>query len=269
MKYMTFNSSCSYAGVANMLECHGMDVGDREIVLDMGLPFLFSRENGVYSAGPMLQTADWFNLYLIPRGFCMKETRVDREKVMEFLQSAECAMLGLAVTERSKHAVICTGMREGRYYFLNNKWQHSPEPETLLLTKEELQKRLGDRTMIAVLQKTQPKTADLTSYFQKSVDVLECLKVDLSSFCSQEKNLQELAEGRDRLFRAILLDAVTMLELLGESKLKEALQFVQRQFLVALKEGKPQILKDQISMPILENAIDAYEQLIQNRISNT
>ena len=41
MKYMTFNSSCSYAGLANLLSFYGVDIEDREIALQMGLPFLF------------------------------------------------------------------------------------------------------------------------------------------------------------------------------------------------------------------------------------
>lgn len=55
MKYMTFNSSCSYAGLANLLAFYDIDVGDREIALDMGLPYLFAKEQEKYLAGPMLQ----------------------------------------------------------------------------------------------------------------------------------------------------------------------------------------------------------------------
>ena len=40
MKYMTFNSSCTYAGLANMLMERGIDVEDYEIALEMKLPFL-------------------------------------------------------------------------------------------------------------------------------------------------------------------------------------------------------------------------------------
>ena len=43
-KYMTFNSSCSYAGLANMLLRYGVDTQDREIARDMKLPFLFACE---------------------------------------------------------------------------------------------------------------------------------------------------------------------------------------------------------------------------------
>lgn len=38
MKYMTFNSSCAFAGVANMLAAYGIDKEDREIALGMQLP---------------------------------------------------------------------------------------------------------------------------------------------------------------------------------------------------------------------------------------
>lgn len=40
MKYMTFNSSCTYAGLANMLMDKDIDVEDYEIALEMKLPFL-------------------------------------------------------------------------------------------------------------------------------------------------------------------------------------------------------------------------------------
>lgn len=89
MKYMSFNSSCSYAGLANMLEYYGIETEDRQIALDMGLPFLFSKEENAYSAGPMLQTAEWFHLYLKPRGFRMTETRLQREAVVAVIERAE------------------------------------------------------------------------------------------------------------------------------------------------------------------------------------
>ena len=47
MKYMTFNSSCSYAGVANMLAQYHFAVDDRTIAMGMKLPYLFTYEDGV------------------------------------------------------------------------------------------------------------------------------------------------------------------------------------------------------------------------------
>ena len=48
MKYMTFNSSCAYAGLANMLEKKGIDVEDYEIALEMKLPFMVGRNEDGY-----------------------------------------------------------------------------------------------------------------------------------------------------------------------------------------------------------------------------
>ncbi|MCD8143515.1 MAG: hypothetical protein LUD83_09635 [Clostridiales bacterium] len=45
MKYMTFPSSCTFAGVANLLAFAGVDTSDREIALGMGLPYLFANRN--------------------------------------------------------------------------------------------------------------------------------------------------------------------------------------------------------------------------------
>lgn len=55
MKYMSFNSSFSYTGLANILLLNGVDTEDREIALEMQLPYLFAKEDGVYRSGPLLQ----------------------------------------------------------------------------------------------------------------------------------------------------------------------------------------------------------------------
>jgi len=55
LKYMTFNSSCSYAGIANMLEIRGVDTEDYKIALAMDLPFLMDQDEVGYYAGSMLQ----------------------------------------------------------------------------------------------------------------------------------------------------------------------------------------------------------------------
>ena len=121
MKYMTFNSSCSYAGVANMLEQYGVDTDDRAIAMGMKLPYLFIHEDGVYMAGPMLQSAEWFNLFLNSIGFEMCETEVPAEQVADYLKQQKTAMLGLQVDETSKHAVVYTGSQDEKLVFLKQQ----------------------------------------------------------------------------------------------------------------------------------------------------
>ena len=42
MKYMTFNNSCSYAGVANMLEDFNINIEDYELAIRMRVPFILN-----------------------------------------------------------------------------------------------------------------------------------------------------------------------------------------------------------------------------------
>lgn len=265
MKYMTFNSSCSYAGVANMLELEGVEAGDRQIALDMGLPYLFSFQDGAYCSGPMLQTAEWFNLYLRPRGFCMTETRLSREDVPEFLEGIPCAMLGILKPSGGKHAVVYTGKKGERWNFINNRRQESSEPGTISLSREELLQRLDSAVTAARLQKDSPVEVDLKPYFRNSAIVLQQLKRDITAFSCEEQTPRDMKAARESLFRAILLDGITMLELIGETQLLKRLKSIQKDFLDALRKNQPLVPADRISVKDLGEAIDAYATLISNQ----
>lgn len=246
-----------------MLESYGVNVEDRQIALDMKLPYLFSHENGAYCSGPMLQTAKWFNLYLKPIGFLMTETMLLKKEVCPFLKNVPSAMLGLALSPRGKHAVVYSGMEGDRYRFLNNKHKGSSDPEAIYLTQEELLPLLSDSVYAAVLQKGLLTPVDLRPYLQESADTLLNLKQDIKTFCSTEQTPQALKAAQNTLFRAILLDGITMLELLGNDEPLKTLKSVQGELLTALKENIPVTPADRLSMNRFENAIDAYRKLIQ------
>lgn len=262
MKYMTFNSSCSYAGLANLLSFQGVDTEDRAIALKMGLPYLFAHEDNQYLSGPMLQGAKWFNLYLHPIGFTFHENQLSREEAGRYLLAHSPAMLGLRVTPKSKHAVICTGSREEEYDFLNNKYQTSPEPETLHLTESELLSRLDETVTIGVLKRTEPVLINLRPYLEQSLNTMRSLQSALIAFCSQKQSLTARQQAMEALFRPILLDGVTMLELLEEEQLASSLRTVRTQFMKTVKEASPVILSSHLDMSLLTNAITEYAQLI-------
>lgn len=56
MKYMHFNSSCSYASIANLLYLKGIDTEDSVIAKAINLPYILLKDGGTYLAGPMLQS---------------------------------------------------------------------------------------------------------------------------------------------------------------------------------------------------------------------
>ena len=63
MKYMTFNNSCSYAGVANLLEDFEIEIQDYELAIEMRSPYIFKYDEYFkkYISGAMLQNEKYFN----------------------------------------------------------------------------------------------------------------------------------------------------------------------------------------------------------------
>jgi hypothetical protein len=264
MKYMTFNSSCSYAGLANLLSLRGLETEDRAIALDMGLPYLFAREDGRYLAGPMLQGKRWFDLFLLPRGFIMEERTVRREDAESALTASGPAMLGLRVRPGEKHAVIYEGRRAGCLRFLNNKRRDSEEPDYLDLSPQELAERLDGSVVIGTVAPTAPEPVDRRPLLSASLGTLERLRGDILAFCRREPEPQALREAMDPLFRPLLLDGVTMLELLGEKEVRGMLRTLQRQLLTAVREKTAL----RLDLALLEEAAEGYQALVSAETKN-
>lgn len=265
MKYMTFHSSCAFAGVANMLLQLGVDVEDRQIALGMQLPYLFDLQEGVYSAGPMLQTADWFNLYLHTLGYAMTETAVPKSDIPDYLHQCGTAMLGIRMSSNGKHAVVFSGMEKEKFQFINNKRQDTDVPELLCFSREELTARLDDTAMVATIKESPVSTPDFRNLFSRSCRVLEQYKIDIQNFCSTQKTPEELVAAMNTLFRATLLDGITMLELIGQEEIAEQFRRIQRPFLSAIREEKPVILGEKLNLQAWQAAVDQYIALIKDK----
>lgn len=262
MKYMTFNSSCSYAGLANLLAFRKMETTDREIALGMDLPYLFSRDENGYCAGPMLQGAVWFDLYLRPRGLELDEVRLRRDDVCSYLATVNNAMLGLHLGSERRHAVVYEGMDGGKYRFLNNKWEHSHEPDVLLLTGDDLLGRLDSVVTVASLRETQPKEPDRLPLLRDSVEVLCCMREDIHAFCALERTPVQQRTAMETLFRALLLDGVTMLELLEKISPWAALKKAQGQLLAMVRGNCPVVPGQYLDLALIDGTIEEYQELI-------
>lgn len=246
-----------------MLLQWGVDVEDRQIAQEMNLPYLFDLRDGVYSAGPMLQTSEWFNLYLNTLGCAMVETAVNKLDIPNYLCQCGTAMLGLRISPREKHAVVFDGMNDGKFRFMNNKWEKSDAPESICFSKEELIGRLDDTVMVAKIEKVPVSTPDFDGLLLHSRQVLEQYKTDIQTFCGTQKTKDELIGAMNTLFRATLLDGVTMLELIGQDDLAAQFRRIQQGFLGALREEKPAALCEILDMKAWLNAIDQYIALIK------
>ena len=95
MKYMTLNSSCAFAGGANLLEQYGVDIEDRDLCLGIKLPHPFENGSGKYRAGTKLQSADWFHRFRCWFGIRLRAILLPWDQVPASLCQERCAMLGL------------------------------------------------------------------------------------------------------------------------------------------------------------------------------
>ena len=247
MKYMHFNSSCSYAGVANMLEMLGYDTEDYKIALDMGLPYLlrYDMESEAYQAGPMLQSAEWFNLYLRPRGFEYREQRMEKFKVPDYLRPG--MMLGIQVTPKSKHAVVFLEKKENSYVFLNNKWEESEEPDVLKLSEEECLEHLPEQVMLGYVEQCEVLTIDMQPYYEEALETWEKLRKELHVFVSAVRTSEELKASMNRLFRPLLLDGLSMAKLLKDEELAGKLEIMQQKFLGIVRRNQEVCPAEEIS----------------------
>lgn len=269
MKYMTFNSSCSYAGIANMLEQHGLDTCDRTIALEMKLPYLFSYCDGAYLSGPMLQTAEWFNLYLNPLGYHLEEKILPAEKLPDFLKKQKTAMLGLKMGNAGKHAVVYTGTESECFVFLNNKWETEEAPIEIRLTVGELRRRCDAEVAVATLRQITPAKVNLAEKIENSIPVLQANFADVVELCTAEEAVGTLRSKLNILFRPLFLDAITMLNLLGETDLAEEFSDRQTELLTALRQAPADriLLKDYISMDKLRISVEKYIDLIHETLN--
>lgn len=264
---MTFNSSCAYAGVANMLEQYGVDVTDRSIAMSMDLPYLFSCADGVYMAGPMLQSAAWFNLFLHPIGFEMIEKEISAAQVPEYLKWQRTAMLGLEAGENRKHAVVYLGTQDSKLIFLNNKWEHDSAPAQFMLTEAELLNRIGTSAMVATLVQIAPEPSDLHWYMGQSVPIIQRNLEDIKDVCRTPKTVEELRSMLNTSFRPFLLDGITMLGFIGETELADTFSHMQENLLNALRQEPDTtvVLGEYLPMADLESAVDAYRALVERK----
>lgn len=263
MKYMNFNSSCSYAGLANLLKLQGVETEDYQIALDMGLPYFlrYDEQFKAYMNGPILQSAEWFDLYLKPRGYRYIECFMGKQEVLE--QICPGSMLGLQVTTNSKHAVIFLGKEDGMYKFLNNKREDSEEPDHLLISAAECLKRLPEQVVIGHLESCITERVDIKRYLEEALENWERLRDDLHKFISNVQSPLAMKEAMNRLFRPLLLDGLSMAKLLKENELEECLTQLQKQFLAIVRKNEAVKLLGQLDSEKIDWAIDKFVNLIR------
>ena len=269
MKYMHFNSSCSYTALAMLLEEKGINTEDKDIAMTIGLPWIFVKEDGCFMAGPDLQGAEWFDIYLNPRGLRMFEEYVDRESIPDYLVKHGNCMLGIRLPEnKGKHAVVFYKF-DGSYHFYNPVREGSEENTEIVFGKEELLRSADQKTIVGRLEACTKTGHDMQTILEKSVSVLrENLKA-IDDFCRAVHEPDEYKETMDSVFRSIFLDGISMLEIAGEKDLAAGFRKLQSEYLQFLRSDMLGVLADHFSLDTFRILVEEYIKLIekQNRMT--
>lgn len=268
MKYMYFNSSCSYAGVANLLYLEGIDTEDFVIANVINLPYLLVKDGASYLAGPMLQSKEIFDIYLNRLGYEFIEENYDKEQVLKILEASDKNyMLGVNIAPGNKHAIIFYKYDDNRFRFINNKYDDSDELDEFVWTVDELMERLDDETFLAHIEKVSAKEMDLEELLEKSIENLESLKKDIINFSKREISKNELRASMNTMFRAVLLDLVTMFILIEEDKLMKRTIKLQKEYIGVIKKDKESlVLEKEMNISGLVDVLDEWERLMKKNL---
>ena len=264
MKYMHFKASCSYAALASIMEIIGADTEDYKIALEIKLPWLFSKEDGAYISGPMLQGAKWFNLWLLPRGYRIVEKMIPREDICGYLCSHKPAMLGIQ-TPYGKHAVVFTKY-DGTYQFINPTHENSGERTELSFSEEELISLVDQETIVGFVVSTEAEPQSLAQYMYDSITVIRENCADIEAFSSEKHDPNAYFPVMNSLFRPLLLDGITMLELAGENSLAKDFTSLQQQFISFMRGPREEALQETLSLDQLHYLTEQYAHLIEQQI---
>ena len=259
---MHFNSSCSYTALAMLLEDRGIDTEDTEIVLEEGLPWIFAEEDDCFCTGAMLQGKEWFDIFLNPRGLTLVEQFIEKAQLPGYLKEHGMCMLGLKLPgNNGKHAVVFTEYN-GSYRFYNPDREGSKQNVEIILTEDELLQAADDSTAVGYLKEHEVITHPLNDLLKESISALHKNYNAIEEFSLSTHTGNEYREAMDKLFRALLLDGITMLDLIGESGLAQEFKDVQRDYMDFMKGPKTGRLADAISLEKLKELADKYARLI-------
>lgn len=263
---MHFNSSCSYTALAMLLEDRGIDTEDTEIVLEEGLPWIFAEEDDCFCTGAMLQGKKWFDLYLNPRGLTMVEQFIEKAQLPEYLKAHRMSMIGLKLPgNNGKHAVVFTEYN-GSYRFYNPIREGSGQSAEISLSEDELLQAADNSIAVGYLAEHEVITYSLNELMEESKTVLHKNYAAIEEFSLITHTEDEYREAMDKLFRALLLDGITMLELIGESELSQGFKEIQRDYMDFMRGPKTGLLADVISLEELKELVDTYALLIRRKI---
>ena len=217
------------------------------------------------SPGRCCKALKWFDLWLNPKGFAFRENTIKTDVLPETLQHSGPCMFGMQ-TPYGKHAVVFTGY-DGNFHLLNPTYENSGEATELVMSAQELTAAIDTPVTIGCLRRTAPRSVNLHAVWEASIPVLRQNVAEIAAFASTSHAPEAYMEALNRLFRPLLLDGITMLELAGEMTFSTQLRELQAALMRFMRTDRSGILAETLPVPVLRDLSQRYEQLIVDKQS--
>ena len=270
-KYQSFNSSCAYAGIANLLLKFGVDVEDRDIIINSNAAYqvLYNKEKNAFSAGYKVQGKYWFNCFLNMIGFEYIEVSTNIDDYISRLQSnIEPHIIGLWINDIERHVHNYIGIENNKYKFLNNKWIDSNENDFLYLNETEIRSVNRYELKYGYLQKLNFRYESFDkTYFLRTLDNIEYYLIFLKYNFKVEKPIEVHIKEKETIYRTLLLDMQSMLEILGYLEMSETIKLLRSSYLRGLKKDAIFSLNDILNFNEIETCILFFKNVVEERLS--
>lgn len=217
---MTFNNSCGYCALANMVESFGIDVEDRNICIEIGLPFLmlYDVRNDKFSIGTQHQNALFFNMYLESKGLYFVETEIQKKLIPKYLISHSNVMIGLSLSNK-KHALVFLSHTNETYKFLNPHREDDKKADFLYFNEDELNNSLDEIHTIGYIIKIDETNKMSKFLHANTISTVHFLKTKLLEFIHNDQTKTEIIEKSEKLLRTLALDMYEMMKIVQEESI--------------------------------------------------
>jgi hypothetical protein len=254
-----------------MLDDFDFNVDDRDVILRAMIPYLvnYDRKTNTYKSGPMLQGKLWFDLFLNQFGLEFIEESNSRKKTIKKLSSAKCKILiGVNRLGIGKHAVVFQGAENSTYVFQNIKYKDSPEPDLIKISEDDLFKCLDETSSIGWIERMdKPMSIDFCKILQYSIETFDTYQTDIMNLVEKRLTVFELVDNREKIFTSLFLDFYSMMDIIGESDIREKLNEARKCYIGALKLEQDIVLKNYLNIPLLDNILVDIKSVVQQKIS--
>lgn len=267
MKYVSITNGGMLAATAALLFRNGIDVEDRDIAIGMEAPYLFAFQSDRYCAGKALYTPSYLNNYLVPKGFSLNLESLPRAEAIQRMTDNEAVVLPLRIQTQIIHPVLFTDYDHCAFHFDNIKMKISPEPDTLVLTKQMLQHRLSERVSLYTLKRCEPTPFNPIPILVESLDTLDQFYFDIRAWYRKKIYPDALIKLRHTHLDPLLKHMSPLMPLAGDMQLHRIMKELYHHLTHVgyLQEGPSEYLDDYVPWPYLKVVIHGIREIIFDR----